>query len=323
MLNVLCWLAYHSDPPILPKGKPEGIFSSPGVDVLKRMLEDGYITEAQDQEANQEEPKIVTQQNPNLKAAPDFVENVREYVEVKYGADALYKEGLQVYTTVDLDKTKIAQAAMDAGLRELDKRQGYRGPLKTLTVKEVMEFLEERTRSREQPLEFGDITEGVVTHIDAENIYVRMGSYVNGTTKKEYVGQIKVDPNPKWWVRQPFLIAERRTRNFAHGDLPFQVGDLILVRVLDPKSTVRNCTNRNSARLTRRWRTTKNTQRTWSPIFLWNRSRSLWSNPALMMRENSSGYVRVIAGRVQLLGVASHNRATPGSSVRLDLPLSR
>ena len=70
--------------------------------VLKRMLEDGFITEAQYEEANQEEPKIVTQNNPYVKAAPDFVEHVRRYLEKKYGADVLYKEGLQVYTTVDL-----------------------------------------------------------------------------------------------------------------------------------------------------------------------------------------------------------------------------
>ncbi len=88
------------------------------------MLEDGYITEAQYEEANQEEPKIVTQQNPNLKAAPDFVEYVRRYVEKKYGADFLYKEGLQVYTTVDLAATKAARESIGMGLREPGQAPG-------------------------------------------------------------------------------------------------------------------------------------------------------------------------------------------------------
>ncbi|MBI5250546.1 MAG: transglycosylase domain-containing protein, partial [Desulfomonile tiedjei] len=164
--------------------------------VLKRMLEDGYITEAQYEAANQEEPKISSKVNPYLKAAPDFVEHVRRYVEKKYGTDALYKDGLQVYTTVDLDLTKVAQESVESGLRELDKRQGYRGPIRTMNVKSMMDFLEEKTRSMDAPLRFGQVTEGVVTHIDSENVYVRMGSHVQGETKREYVGQIKIDPNP-------------------------------------------------------------------------------------------------------------------------------
>ena len=109
-------------------------------------------------------------------------------MEKKYGADALYKEGLQVYTTVDLAMTKAAQEAMDTGLRELDKRQGYRGPIKTLNVKGVMEFLEEKTQPMEEPLRFGQIAEGVVTHIDNENVYVRMGSYVRGEDEERICG---------------------------------------------------------------------------------------------------------------------------------------
>ena len=87
--------------------------------------------------------------------------------------------------------TKAANQAIDAGLRELDKRQGYRGPIKTLTVKGVMDFLKEQTDAMEEPLKFGQIVEGVVTHIDSENIYVRLGNYIKGSVKKEYVGKSK------------------------------------------------------------------------------------------------------------------------------------
>ena len=62
--------------------------------VLKRMFEDGFITEAQFEQANQEEPKIYHGSNPNIRIAGDFVEYVRRYVERKYGSDALYKERL-------------------------------------------------------------------------------------------------------------------------------------------------------------------------------------------------------------------------------------
>ncbi len=202
--------------------------------VLKRMLEDGYITQEQYEQAIAEEPHIVTVSNPNATLAADFVEHVRRYVENKYGADYLYKEGLQVYTTVDLRLTKAAKDAMGHGLRELDKRQGYRGPLKSLTASEIVEFLRQKSEEMERPIHFGDITEGVITQMDNENIYVRMGSYQRDGVKKDYVGFVKIDPNPKWWVRTPYLRPELRTRNFSPGDLPLQVGDVVLVRVLDP-----------------------------------------------------------------------------------------
>ena len=167
--------------------------------VLKRMLEDGFINEEQYERANQEEPQIHQGSNPNARIAADFVEHVRRYVERKYGSDALYKEGLQIHTTVDLNLTEMARESMDIGLRELDKRQGFRGPIKTLNVKGVLEFLEEKSRSMESPLKYGAITEGVITHLDRDNVYVRLGTYEKNGVKKEYLGQIKIDPDPKWW----------------------------------------------------------------------------------------------------------------------------
>jgi penicillin-binding protein 1A len=264
--------------------------------VLKRMLEDGYITEAQYEEANQEEPKIVTHHDPNLKAAPDFVEHVRRYLYNKYGEDVVLRDGLQVYTTVDLAATKTAQEAMDRGLRELDKRQGYRGPIKTLNVKGVMEFLEEETRTRKAPLRFGQITQGVVTHIDNENIYVRMGSYVNGKSKKEYVGQIKIDPNPKWWVRTPFIRPEMRTRNFAQGDLPFQVGDLIEVRILDPNIKRKELYKKKFGTTDPTMKNYKQYTEDMLVYFPLEPEEEPLAQAALMMRENRSGYVRVVVG---------------------------
>ena len=264
--------------------------------VLKRMLEDGAIADTEYEQAMQEEPQLSSRINPYLKAAPDFVEHVRRYVERKYGADALYKDGLQVYTPVDLDKTRAAQESVEAGLRELDKRQGYRGPIRTLTVKGVMEFLEDKTKSMEQPLRFGEVTEGVVTHIDSENIYVRMGSYVNGDAKKEYVGQIKIDPNPKWWIRQPFIRPELRTRNFAQGDLPFQVGDLVLVRIQDPNVKRRELYIKKFGKTDPEMKNYKEYTENMLPYYPLEPEQEPAVQAALMMRENKSGYVRVIVG---------------------------
>ncbi len=277
--------------------------------VLKRMLEDGFITEAEHEQANREEPKIYNTVNNNARLASDFVEHVRRYIEKKYGTDALYKEGLQVYTSIDLAATKLARESMESGLRELDKRQGYRGPTKTLSVKGVMEFLEEKTKSMETPLKFGQITDGVVTHIDKENIYVRMGSFVSDNEKKDYIGQIKIESDPKWWIRQPFLRQELRTRNFMPGDLPFQVGDLIQVRILDPNIKRKDLYLKKFGKTDPELKNYKQYTEEMSPYFILEPEQEPIVQSALMMRENRSGYVRVLLGGYSAVE-SKYNRAT-------------
>jgi penicillin-binding protein 1A len=277
--------------------------------VLKRMLEDGYISQAEYDSSNIEEPRLVTRQNPHSKVSADFVEQVRRYVDKKYGTDALYKEGLKVYTTVDLEMTKAAHQAIDAGLRELDKRQGYRGPIKTLTVKEVMEYLKQQTDAMEEPLKFGQIVEGIVTQIDSENIYVRMGSYIRGGIKKEYVGQIKIDPSPKWWVRIPSVKPEWRTRNFSPGDLPFQVGDLIQVRIADPNLKRRELYAKKFAKTDPELKNYKEYSEEMTPQFPLEAEQQPLLQSALMMRENRTGYVRALVGGSGA-AESKYNRAT-------------
>lgn len=288
--------------------------------VLKRMLEDGYLTEEQRDKALNEEPKLVERTNAYKTAAADFTEHVRKYVVKKYGADALYKSGLKVYTTVDLKLTEAAQTAMNTGLRELDKRQGYRGPIETLNVKGIVEFLQEKTREREEPLRFGDITDGVVTQIDDRHIYVAMGSYLKGDVKREYVGKILIDPSPSWWVRKPYIRPEMRTRNFNEGDLPFQVGDRILVRVVDPNVRRRELYLKRYGRTDPEMKNYKVLPEDALDYFPLEPEQEPRVESALMLRENRTGYVRVLLGG-RSFEEGKFNRATqarrqPGSSFK-------
>ena len=62
---------------------------------------------------------------PKDKVAAYFVETVRRYVQEKYGADVLYKEGLSIYTTLNLSAQKYARDAVEKGLAELEDREKY------------------------------------------------------------------------------------------------------------------------------------------------------------------------------------------------------
>jgi len=75
-------------------------------DVLRRMVEDGYITEEQANAAAAEEI-VIKPYRPSL-LAPHFVMYVRSFLEEKYGARYLTQGGLRVITTLDLDtQTKV------------------------------------------------------------------------------------------------------------------------------------------------------------------------------------------------------------------------
>ena len=85
------------------------------------------------------------QPRPSESIAPFFVEEVRKYLEQKYGAKQLYESGLAVHTTLDADLQEAANRAVDRGLRRLDKRRGFRKPRRNvLDEGELAQFRDER-----------------------------------------------------------------------------------------------------------------------------------------------------------------------------------
>src|SRR6185295_17449609 len=70
--------------------------------VINAMLEDGKITTQQATEAK-EKPTILSLQHDPNSTAPYFVEEVRRYLESKYGSDQVHEGGLRVYTSLNLD----------------------------------------------------------------------------------------------------------------------------------------------------------------------------------------------------------------------------
>jgi len=92
--------------------------------VLDRMVEDEYITQEEKSRALAIPIKLKSTR-PKEKIAPYFIENVRRYVLEIYCSDVLYKEGLEIYTTLNIDMQKAARDAVERGLQELEAREGY------------------------------------------------------------------------------------------------------------------------------------------------------------------------------------------------------
>src|SRR5690606_6485893 len=79
--------------------------------------------------------------------APFYLETIRQILVSQLGENMVLDKGLRIHASLDLEKQKAAQDAMIEGLKALDKRQGYRGPLKNLTdEEEITKFLEDNRK---------------------------------------------------------------------------------------------------------------------------------------------------------------------------------
>jgi penicillin-binding protein 1A len=138
--------------------------------VLDQMVEEGFITEAQSVEALETPIVIGAEEENSFQKSPYFSEHIRRYLEQEYGRELLYGGGLKVYTTMNLDMQKKAREALEKGLLELDKREGYRGPIRYLSPEEIETFNEEAEEKLSlDPPVIGSIVEGVVEEVDDQN----------------------------------------------------------------------------------------------------------------------------------------------------------
>lgn len=88
-------------------------------DVLRRMREDGYITQEEEEAAaNEVLNYAISQTDIN---APHFVFYVRDQLYEKYGVETVEKGGLRVTTTLDLELHNAAQASLSAEISKLER----------------------------------------------------------------------------------------------------------------------------------------------------------------------------------------------------------
>ena len=209
--------------------------------VLARMEEAKFITAAEREQAATE---ILNFRRPGVEqAAPYFVEYIRQLLVAKYGEAMVYKGGLKVFTTLNMEMQKAAEAAFAAGLRELDKRQGWRGPLRTVDMTAPTPPLV--TAMTDQALKVGDFREGVVTKVGKDQFLVQIGTTVANLAfddmawaKRRLTGadtakDVTVNPNLKQVLRLGDVIevmVKKVERGIVHVQLaqtPLVEGGLI------------------------------------------------------------------------------------------------
>jgi penicillin-binding protein 1A len=165
--------------------------------VLNRMVEEAYINNIQATEAINTQLDIKPRRNIYIEEVPFYTEHVRRHLEKKYGSEALYTQGLQVHTAVNLEMQKIAREEIQKGLFELDKREGYRGPLEKIKP-EAFESYSQTLQAEldTNPLQVGAMVKGVVIAVDDRKkaVTIRLGNAQGTIALEDMVWARKPDP---------------------------------------------------------------------------------------------------------------------------------
>ncbi|MDA8089579.1 MAG: PBP1A family penicillin-binding protein [Nitrospiraceae bacterium] len=185
--------------------------------VLLRMHQEGYITAAQMKQAVKTQLRL-SPISASSESNAYFVDYVKKYLLDKYGPKMVYSGGLKVYTTLRKDDQATAQEAMMQGLRDVDKRRGWRGPLRHINDLRALksgESVPSVLPARQE------ITEGTVFEVTAGRALVDVGGRTGVLLKKDAMwAQIALGPDGK----------ARAIKNFDLTKI-LSPGDVIQVRV--------------------------------------------------------------------------------------------
>ncbi len=176
--------------------------------VINNMLEDGKITAAEAQLAKSSPLQVNVQAESN-DIAPYFVEEIRQYLEKKYGTQEVHEAGLRVYTSLNLEMQRTAQQAVRDGLAAYERRHGWKGNLLNV-VANGDSIATYRHVDWDSNLAPGNYVHALVTEVEPQAATVKFGRY-----------QARLGPAELKWTR------------YASAQQFLTPGDLVYVKIVE------------------------------------------------------------------------------------------
>ncbi|MBF0287976.1 MAG: PBP1A family penicillin-binding protein [SAR324 cluster bacterium] len=192
--------------------------------VLRRMFEEGFITKEERDFSSQEPVHLSKIYDGASGATAYYVEHVRKYLINKFGSEMLYKGGLQVHLAMDLEYQLYAHEALQRGILEVSRRQGYRRgkeKLKLDTLGELSQRDIHRITHKNQ-LILGNVVQGVVRKVGKPFTTISLG---------EEKGWLEWTHLRKWKI--PKSGQNRSTIFIKQPSQILKVGDIVQVKLVD------------------------------------------------------------------------------------------
>src|SRR6185436_7481476 len=143
---------------------------------IDRMVAERKITVDEGEKAKKTEIKLAPKQRRE-ELAPYFVEEIRQYLSSTYGSTRYLEGGLRVYSTLNVAMQNFANAAVRKGLRDYDKRHGWRGVERNLVHENVKNIEAYELPDWKLPIRPNDTVAGVVISTSPGTASVRIGEY--------------------------------------------------------------------------------------------------------------------------------------------------
>lgn len=201
--------------------------------VIRRMLEDGYISEEEAENAKAEPLTVRRRSETEVVSANYFAEEIRRELAERFGKKALYEGGLVVRATVDPRLQAIADQTLRDGLEAYDRRHGWRGPYARMKTAEnesgkLPEDWQERLSRIALPPGIGNWRMAVTMSVNSEGATI---GFKDGS-----VGHIPFEEMK--WARE-WLPQQRYGASPKSPSAVLTPGDVILAEAVpgDKKST--------------------------------------------------------------------------------------
>jgi len=160
--------------------------------VINAMLEDGKIT-AERAAAARNAPLVLNLARDPNSLAPYFVEEVRRYLENKYGTDQVHEGGLRVHTTLDMDMQSAANQAVLDGLAVYERRHGWQGHLENILLK-GQTFASYRHPDWDADITAGEYMHAVVVSVTPVAATIKIANYTATISPAETAWTLKPLP---------------------------------------------------------------------------------------------------------------------------------
>ena len=102
--------------------------------VLKNLFENKYISKKKFENLKKKKINLKKRKKIFLEDSRYYVEEVRKNIIDQLGYDKVYKDGLNIKTPLNLKLQEIASSVLRDGIENYDKRKGWRGPIKNISL---------------------------------------------------------------------------------------------------------------------------------------------------------------------------------------------
>lgn len=191
--------------------------------VLQDMVEAGFITPDERDAAIAEPLRLVAPVDVFRLRAPYYAEQVRREVVDRFGEASVLQDGLQIETPAQLSYSAAAHESIDAAVRKLDRRQGWRGPVAHLADPAAQKTFVERATARYGGSALTDDPHrwrlGLVTAVDRKGARVQVGTLEASLPLKRMNWAYRYDRN-----------ATLNDATITRADEALAAGDVVWVR---------------------------------------------------------------------------------------------